>query len=239
MKNDEFEVSLSHLEVILSVFAEELANKQRFGSDVEDSSIKVAATLHNIGIVHMLSKNYDAAVQIFQKALEIREKYQESILNIELDVSANNNSIFFAFLTRCASANRLFLILIQATLSFIGLAYYAVEDFRSAKKCLKKALASVQDYTVGNYAFVAEILNNLGCAHYETGNHTKAIKLFEESLSLQRYVVATKYYRNKSTPSKKMLMKIAFTRANIGYVHFELKNNDAALDAFEKCRKVI
>lgn len=120
----------------------------------------------------------------------------------------------------------------------IGLAYYATEDFKSSKKCLKKALASVQNYKVGNYALAAEILNNLGCANYETGHQTRAVKFLEESLTLQRYIVATNFYQNKKTPSRQMLMKIAYTQANIGYVHFELKNSDAALHAFERCRKV-
>ncbi len=116
----------------------------------------------------------------------------------------------------------------------IGISCYALEDFKSAKKYLKKALTSLQNQEGSDDLLVAEILNNLGCIYYETGHQMKAIKLFEESLTLQHKVV----FAAEVTLCKQMLMKIAVTQANIGYVHYELKNADAALAAFQICQKV-
>ena len=119
-----------------------------------------------------------------------------------------------------------------------GLACYAIEDFISAKKHLKKALISLQNKHEHDNFLTAEILNNLGCIHYETGNQTKAVKHFEESLTLLRKIVVTEICKNKKPVYKQTLMKIAVIQANIGYVHFELNNADDAIAAFLFCSKV-
>lgn len=59
---------------MLSIFANELASNQRFGKDIKDSNGKVAQTLYNIGIVHLLNKKYDDAIQVFERALDIRKR---------------------------------------------------------------------------------------------------------------------------------------------------------------------
>jgi tetratricopeptide (TPR) repeat protein len=120
----------------------------------------------------------------------------------------------------------------------IGLAYYAVEDFVAAKKCWNKAMDSLKKTKKTSATLRAELLNNLGCIHYEIGNETNAVKMFQESLVIQREAVISDVYDNGKAPNKSMLMKLATIQANIAYVHLRSKNVDAAISSFESCRKV-
>lgn len=62
---------------MLSIFADELASKQRFGLDVKETNANVGITLHNMGIVHLLSQKYDDAVQVFERALKVQKADQK------------------------------------------------------------------------------------------------------------------------------------------------------------------
>lgn len=119
-----------------------------------------------------------------------------------------------------------------------GLAYYAIEDFEECKKCWTKTLKSIKQRKEIQPSFVSELLNNLGAVHFETGNEASALKLFQESLDLQRKTVISEVYDEGKTPCKHMLMKLAITQANVAYVHFRLKNADAAIAGFERSKQV-
>ena len=119
----------------------------------------------------------------------------------------------------------------------MGLACYAVQDFAATNEYWNKALNLLKK-SKKTTALRAELLNNLGCIQYETGNETNAIKLFEDSINLQRKLVVSEVYDNGKSASQHMLMKLAITQANIAYVHLRLKNADAAISAFERCQKV-
>ena len=122
----------------------------------------------------------------------------------------------------------------------MGLSRYAVEDFVAASKYWNEAMTSLRDSKKRrkSVTLVAELLNNLGCVHFETGNEIKAIKLLQDSLEMQRKVVTSDVYDHRKPPGKAMLMKLAITQANIAYVHLRLKHVGAAIKAFESCRKV-
>ncbi len=129
----------------------------------------------------------------------------------------------------------------QAAIAMMGLSRYAMEDFVAAKKYWKEAVSSLREMKKRkkSVALLAELLNNLGCVHFETGNEIKAIKLFEDSLEMQRKAVTRDVYDHGMPPTKTMLMKLAITQANIAYINLRLKNIDAAIKAFECCQKVI
>lgn len=150
---------------MLSIFANELASNQRFGQDIKESNGKVALTLYNIGIVHLLNEKYDDAIQVFERALDIRERqngdYAVSLQHLHFGILSLWYSNFFNNLPK-------------ATLAFIGLAYYAVEDFQQAKKCFKKALSSLQsleDSVENKDVLMSEIMNNLGCIQVGSTHH--------------------------------------------------------------------
>ena len=73
MKIDDFEGAISEFEQILSIFATQLDSCQRFGEEVDETNLHLATTLHNIGIVHLLSKNFEDSIQLFERALKIFE----------------------------------------------------------------------------------------------------------------------------------------------------------------------
>lgn len=119
-----------------------------------------------------------------------------------------------------------------------GLAYYAIEDFDECKKYWSKSLKSMKRMKESQPALISELLNNLGAVHFETGNEASALKLFQESLDLQRKIVISQIYDEGKRRSKPMLMKLAITQANVAYVHFRLKNADAAIAGFERSKQV-
>ncbi len=120
----------------------------------------------------------------------------------------------------------------------VGLAYYAIEDFDACKKHWNKALKILRKSKVNSSTLMSELLNNLGCLQYETGNEATALKLFQESLDVQRQSVISNVYDGRKAPCKHMLIKLAVTQANIGYVHLRLKNDDAAIASFTQSKKV-
>ena len=68
---NEYEEAISHLEQILSVFANQLDTCQRFGKDVDECNENVAATLQNIGIVQILNGKFEDATVQFTRATDI------------------------------------------------------------------------------------------------------------------------------------------------------------------------
>jgi len=211
LEMNEYEAATSELEQILSVFANQLDTCQRFGEDVDECNENLAKTLHNIGIVHILNGKFEDAAAQFTRATDIFRNLLDKSHDLDL---------------------------ISVT-TMMGLSRYAVEDFTAAKKYWDEAMTSLKEMKKRKktVAFVAELLNNIGCIHFETGNEVKAIKFFQDSLEMQRKAVTSDVYDHGKPPSKNMLMKLAITQANVAYVNLRLKNIDAAIKAFEHCQK--
>jgi tetratricopeptide (TPR) repeat protein len=85
-KTNDYEECISFLEQILSVYANQLDTYQRFGENVDECNLDVGTTLHNMGIVHLLNGNFDDSIQLFKRALEIRD-CNDSIDNPDRNVS--------------------------------------------------------------------------------------------------------------------------------------------------------
>lgn len=120
----------------------------------------------------------------------------------------------------------------------LGVACYAVEAFELCRSYWNKALKAMRNFKEKPSVIEFELLNNLGCLEYETGNEGSALKRFEESLELQRKHFTCNIYKEGQAACQHMLLKLAITQANIGYVHLRLKNPDAAITAFERSKKV-
>lgn len=112
-----------------------------------------------------------------------------------------------------------------------GLANYGLGQFESAIKHWNSALQYLKkSNTKDHHALMSEILNNLGCAHFETGTCTKALKYLKESLEIQKNVI----YEGKEDLYHSSLMKFATTRSNIGYVYLRSKHPTEAIKFFEE-----
>ena len=120
----------------------------------------------------------------------------------------------------------------------LGLSCYAVEDFDDCKKYWREALRLLKKMDKIPDSLIAEVLNNLGCLNFETGNQTSALKCFEESLDMQRATVISDVYDQGKVPRNHMLMRLAITQANIGYVQLRANNANAAIANFMRSMKV-
>jgi len=208
LKNNKYDEAVSNLEQMLSVFANQLQNCQRYEEDIKECNANAGTTLHNMGIVQMLNGRFQDSLDLFTRAANIR--------------------------ATCCEDDDLDCI---ATKMMLGLAHYASEDFASAKKCWGETIALLNRGKFKQSSLSAELLNNLGCVEYETGNEAKAIKHFESSLKLQRRAIISAVYDHSVPSSKHMMMKLAITQANIAYAHLRLKDADAAIPAFAICQQ--
>lgn len=121
----------------------------------------VASSIDDIGKVHWMRGNYEAAERFMSRALELRRGFVESGLHgarRSLGLSYNN----------------------------LGLVYQDSGRFVEAKQALHDAL--VLRRSIGDVAGVAQTLNNLGTIHQDDGDHVGAGELFEEALSNARQV---------------------------------------------------
>jgi len=112
-----------------------------------------------------------------------------------------------------------------------GLASYGLGQFESAVKYWNSALKYLKEpIKPGDHTLMSEILNNLGCAHFETGTCTKALKYLKESLEIQKDVLndgnAALYHSS--------LARVATTRSNIGYVCLRMKHSTQAIKYFKE-----
>jgi tetratricopeptide (TPR) repeat protein len=80
---------------------------------------------------------------------------------------------------------------------------------------------------------MAELLNNLGCAYFETGTEVKALKCFKESLQTQKKSLFDSVYDGNDPLQQHHLLRLASTRANIGYTLMRMKNTQQAIDFFK------
>jgi len=114
-----------------------------------------------------------------------------------------------------------------------GNACYALGQFGDALNLWKSSMFLIRRSKVQHNQVMAELLNNLGCAYFETGTETKALKCFNESMQLQMKILFDNVYDGNDPLKQHHLHRLACTRANIGYIHMRMKNYDQAIKSFE------
>lgn len=111
---------------------------------------------------------------------------------------------------------------------------YATGHFDTALELWTNALAFVKRSKVQPKEITAELLNNIGCIHFETGAEAKAMPYFKESLQLQKKAIFESVHDGNEPLYQHMLVKLAATRANLGYIHLRMKNADLAILTLEE-----
>jgi len=115
-----------------------------------------------------------------------------------------------------------------------GHANYALENFDASVRQWTGAISKLKKSSIPYRELLAEIVNNIGCVYYETGSEAKALKFLNESLQLQRKVILASVFDRNEALHQHTLVKLAVTRANIGYVHLRMKHGDLAVSSFHE-----
>ena len=105
----------------------------------------------------------------------------------------------------------------------LGLAYHEAGNYQQARQTYGQALTHWQ--VIGNVTHEANVCNNLGVLHHFLGNYEQAEELLERALVLAQQAMYTRLE--------------AIVLAGLGDIYLELDAPKAALDAYQRSRKII
>lgn len=219
LERDEFEQALELYEDIIfnyySFFEQVLAKRDEYSS--EDVSMELAnfkpyigASLHNLGVIHLLKGDYEDAFSFFKRAVDNRRA-----------CLGDSHPDCVTSLVRLATCR------------------FAMDNFADAHTNLELslALAGSKARTTNDYSQLGEILNNLGCLSYMCGQPTKAMKLFRESLDVQLAVLNSTLYGGSKYSSHTATLNLTVTRGNIGFLALVLRDVSSGILALEAALK--
>jgi hypothetical protein len=112
---------------------------------------------------------------------------------------------------------------------------YAINEFGEAHAKLEQALTFARRscITIEDRMLVAEILNNLGCLAYMSGQPVAANSLYRDSMDVQFGVLSDSLYAGNATWGQTISLNISITRANIGFIKLVTKELSVAITALE------
>ena len=210
--------------------AEELCEK-KIGTD----NIIASGIFHNTGIYYDFIADYDSALFMLNRGLEIRLKL---LGEKSSDVADSYNSIGIVFAKRSDSEKALeyFSKTLKIKLALygeedpqtatayhnIGIIYYDRGDYGKALEYYQKAL-SVRLKSLGEHnQYTASTYNNIGNCYYSLGEYDKAIENHLESLSIRKNL----YGENHTL--------VATSYNNLGLQYWKKLDGPKALEYFNK-----
>lgn len=212
LQRTEFEEALSLYHKILCSYRSHINQCKLVDRDATKYEPHVGTTLHNIGIVYLLSQQYDIACEWLQKAS-----------------TARASCLGFDHMDYIVSVSR------------TGLAYYAQDQFLQARQTWQAALDQLRrlpSSSLSSPNMIAElslVLNNLACVEFEIGQVENAARVFREALEVYHTgIVKTGAVERQY--DKDVALKLAILRSNAGYVWLRMKKGDLAIAAFEAAR---
>jgi len=223
VKLNEFDDALEIYEDMLSAY-QDSNPEQSQGSEKSSKSRKslptdrrpyIAATLHNIAIVHMLNLRFKRALPYLTKAVTIRREY--------LDEGDPDQVV---------------------SLVKYGICNFALGNFGESQAAFKMALLSTSpagnmnevsnEDTIADLAQMGEVLNNLACLSLHAGQATLALQTLKQALEVFFAALSDSLYlSSQRTSSSSILMAISVIRGNVGYIDLKLNESDAAVVAFQ------
>jgi tetratricopeptide (TPR) repeat protein len=228
----------------------EKSSKSRKGLPT-DRRPYIAATLHNIAIVHMLNLRFKRALPYLTKAVTIRREYLEEG-DPDQVVSLYWVCIFYFRSTMWCLLRNLILteyclpstqLLKQVSLVKYGICNFALGNFGESQAAFKMALSTSpaghmnevsNEDTIADLAQMGEVLNNLACLSLHAGQATLALQTLKQALEVLFAALSDSLYlSSQRTSSSSILMAISVIRGNVGYIDLKLNESDAAVVAFQ------
>jgi len=167
----------------------------------------IGMALHNLGVLNLLKGDYDEALSYFTRAVENRK-----------GSLGDDHPHYISSLVRLAVCR------------------YALNEFAEAHAGLEEALACAKrrrSITLEGRLQVAEILNNLGCLAYMSGQPTAASSYYRDSMDIQFKALSDSLYLGNATSGQSISLNISIARANIGFIKLVTKDLSVAITALE------
>ena len=123
-------------------------------------------------------------------------------------------------------------IVIQVSLSKVGLAYFALEQLDNALEALEKALNIRKKILQHGSLEIAKLLNNIASIHYQKGDTRSALKKFNEALEIMKIFMEGPIRRESIVYDTSIIL------TNIGKIHLERKKYDLAYRMLEEALMV-
>lgn len=132
--------------------------------DVDESNLKIAKVLNNIGCVNFEGGKFDAAKKSFDEAIDLQKSVFKSWYTLVCGVDGNSPGILTMASTMCNKA------------------YVEIEqDHHHEAIMLFEESLKIQRSVLGiDNKLVQSSLDNIGYAYTMIGNHDKSLKVYEE-----------------------------------------------------------
>jgi eukaryotic-like serine/threonine-protein kinase len=233
-----------------AVTAREILDKgaQRIDRELADQPEVQATLMNTIGQVYMKLGLYDAALPLYEKALETRrETLGEG--SIEVAESLNSLAVYYGAKTDYANAERLSRQVLAIRRKVLGKEHFEVArslnnlahtlsekgDTQEAEALFREAVAMHRKVGGNEHTELAITLNNFALLLDSTGKYEEAERLFKEALAMRRKLLgedhpetavslnnlAGLYRRTGAFPAGEQLYKeaLAVTRKSLGAEH--------------------
>ena len=118
----------------------------------------------------------------------------------------------------------------------LAICRYALNEFAEAHAGLEEALSIAKrrrSTTLEGRLQVAEILNNLGCLAYMSGQPAAAGAYYRDSMDIQFGALSDSLYLGNATSGQSISLNISIARANIGFIKLVTKDLPVAITALE------
>lgn len=118
--------------------------------------------------------------------------------------------------------------------------HIALEDFSNALNYFQHALSlsREQTSTLADHRQLAEILNNLGCLAFITGDAEKARRFLGEALNLLTVASDHSIYVGSKFSSHTATLNISIIKANAGFLLLSLRDIKQSINLFEAAIEV-
>ncbi|CAF0878992.1 unnamed protein product [Adineta steineri] len=209
-----------------------------------DDALECASFYHNQGRAHACMGEFDQAVTLTKRALEIRQKHlnlddplcahtlnsvgvMEGEMGRYTDAKGKFKEAFDAFEKQSTSGSKdIANLQIAVTNSNIGWVDYLQGNYNESEEHQKEALKIRERLLVKEHPLIADNLNALGALHHARGEYQKATKSYNDALAI----------RHKTLPSHHPA--IANSYQALGSVELENGNYEQALTYYKKALNI-
>jgi len=215
LKHDEIDQSINLTEGIVfasySFFERSLDFREKnptsdTGVGMIDFKPYIGVGLHNLGVLNLLKGDYEEALSYFSRAVENRKSYL-----------GNGHPDYISSLVRLAICR------------------YALNEFAEAHARLEEALMCAKSscVTLEDRLQIAEVLNNLGCLAYMSGQPVAASSYYRDSMDIQFGALSDSLYIGNAMSGQSISLNISISRGNIGFLKLVTKDLPVAITALE------
>ena len=194
----------------------------------------VAMSYSNIGSIYDARKDYNKALEYYERSMEQFRSYDDNCSEIVTLYDKMQNAYFalgeyFKAIEYIEYALELLKSMydenhpdVAVHYGNLGACYEKLGNFAAALENYECSLSMLKSRYGENHPDVATIYNNIGGAYYDQGEYSKALEYYERSLSMRNSIYGENY------------PDVATSYNNIGNVYSSQGDNTKALEYYER-----